>query len=87
LIEAFGDKAGLVAINGAINFSFYFEDPFAANNIHLRRAGNLRPCLILHEGIIFILYGNLPVTVFGSLGETRWFKGHGIRASGRESMG
>jgi hypothetical protein len=53
----------------------------------LRRGGNLRRCLILHEGIIFILYGSLPVTVFGSLGETRWFKGHGIRASGRESMG
>jgi len=24
------------------------------------------------------------MTVFGSLGEARWFKGHRIRASGRE---
>jgi hypothetical protein len=29
----------------------------------------------------------LPVTVFGGLGETCGFKGHGIRASGRESLG
>jgi len=69
--QNFGDKAGLVAINGSISFPFYFEDPFAANNIHLRGGGNQKPCLILHEGIIFILHGSLPVNVFGNLGETR----------------
>ncbi|KAL9381911.1 hypothetical protein Peur_024946 [Populus x canadensis] len=30
---------------------------------------------------------HLPVIVFGGLGEIGGFKGHGIRASGRESLG
>ena len=86
LIEAFGYKADLVAVNGAISFSFYFEDPLASHNIHLKCCWNQRPCLIPYEGIIFILHGSLPVIIFGSLGETRLFKGHGIRVSSRESM-
>jgi hypothetical protein len=56
LVKALGDKTCFVTINRTISFAFEMEDPFIANNIHVRSVKNKSPSAVAKESIKFSIH-------------------------------
>jgi hypothetical protein len=72
-VEFFGDKPGLVAINGAISFVFEVEHPFASNNVHVKSGRNKGPSTVAEKCIKLKVHGIMPSQVLGSCRVGGWF--------------
>jgi hypothetical protein len=60
LLESSSNKSSLIAINQAIKFLLYFEDPVAIDHIQARARRNKVPSRIFNESTILIIHSQPP---------------------------
>lgn len=73
LVETFGNKTGLVAINGTVRVAFDAKNPFASNGGMSGRRRNEIPSTILEESIKLCTQSVTPVGGTKGLSDSRGF--------------
>ena len=66
LSEAAKNPTSLVSIQSTIRQQFVLEDPFAGDDVSMRRAGNKCPGVVLDESLKLIVHRCTPVRIIES---------------------
>jgi hypothetical protein len=66
LSEAVENPTSLVSIQSTIRQQFVLEDPFAGDDVSMRRAGNKCPGVVLDESLKLIVHRCTPVRIIES---------------------
>jgi hypothetical protein len=77
LFEPFGDEMSFIPIEGTIYLVFYFEYPFAINDVMTLLRRDKVPCTVPHKGTVLIMHRRFPVRSGESFLEIEGFTGDG----------
>jgi hypothetical protein len=61
LFKPFSNEAGFIPIERKICLVFYFEDPFAVNDVMTLLRRDKIPCIVPHESTALLMYHRLSV--------------------------